>query len=309
MAALAAALTLGPAFDRPHPAGAQADQVVHVGASSFEANAGAYYANEMGFFKRVGLNVDVQPYNNGAAIAAAVAGGSLQIGVGNPLPLVIAHERGLTFVIIAPGTLYDAKTNPQNCVVAPNSPLRTAKDLEGTTVAVTGLQSLDPLGLLSWVDRHGGDSHRVKLVELPQTLMGDAVADGRVAAAVMADPALSAAIAAGKVRGFSRCYDALGDHFFVSLWFSMREWAQKNPDVVRRFRIAIDQAGEWATRNPEAAAGLLRKCLRISEERAHEVHARSIDPIFVQPIIDAAVKYKVIDRPMDAREIIWSGRE
>jgi NitT/TauT family transport system substrate-binding protein len=306
-AALAAALVLGPAFAGPQPGDAQTDQVIHVGASSFEANAGAYYALENGFFKQVGLNVDVQPYNNGAAIAAAVAGGSLQIGVGNPLPLAIARERGLNFVIMAPGFLYDAATAPPNCVVAPNSPIHSAKDLEGTTIAVTGLQSLDPLGLLSWIDKNGGDSHKVKLIELPQTLMADAVADGRVAAAVMADPALTAGITSGKVRGLSRCYSALGDHFFVAAWFSTRDWADKNPDVVRRFRIAIDRAGAWATRNPEAAAAVLRKYLRLNEERVHEVHARSLDPAFVQPVIDAAVKYKVLDHPLDAREIMWFG--
>jgi hypothetical protein len=45
--------------------------------------------------------------------------------------------------------------------------------------------------------------------------------------------------------------------------------------------------------------------MNISEDRAHEEHAASIDPAFVQPIIDAAVKYKLLDRPLDAGDIIW----
>ena len=291
----------------PHSAGAQTGQVIKIGAGAFEANAGAYYAQENGFFKQVGLNVEIQAFNGGGAIAAAVIGGSLQIGVANPLPIAAAHEKGLDFVIIAPGSLYDIASTPPNLMVAPNSPIRTGKDLEGSTVAVTSLQGLDPLGVMEWIDKTGGDSHKVKLVELPQTLMGDAVASGRVAVAMMADPAVTAALNAGKVRGLSKSYAYIGNHFFVSCWFSSREWADKNPDLVRRFRIAIDMAGTWATKNPEAAAAILKKYMNISVARAREVHAKTSEPSMVQPVIDAAVKYKYLDRPMDAREIIWIG--
>jgi NitT/TauT family transport system substrate-binding protein len=302
----AAALILVPFVNNAHPAGAQADQVIRVGAGAFEANAGAYYAADNGFFKQVGLNVEIEAYNGGGAIAAAVIGGSLQIGVANPLPVAAAHEKGLDFVIIAPGSLYDLATTPPNLMVTPNSPVRTGKDLEGTTIGVTSLQGLDPLGVMEWIDKNGGDSRRVKLVEIPQTLMGDAVAGGRVAAAVMAEPAVTAALNAGKVRGLSKSYAYIGNHFFVSCWFSSREWADRNPDVIRRFRIAINRAGEWATKNPEAAAAILHKYMNITVARAREVHAKTSEPSMVQPVIDAAVKYKYLDRQMDAREIIWT---
>ena len=306
LASLALLLALTPAFGASAPAGAQADGVIHVGASSFEANAGAYYALDNGFFKQVGLTIDVQPYNGGGAIATAVGGGALQIGIVNPLPVAVAHERGLDFVIIAPGSLYDVDSTPPNLMIAPNSTIRTGKDFDGATIAVTTLQGLDPLGASLWIDQNGGDSHRVKLVELPQTLMADGVASGRVAGAMIADPAATAALKAGKVRGLSKSYALIGNHFFVSCWFANRDWANKNVDVIRRFRIAIDRAGEWATRNPEAAAAILHKYMNITVERAREVHAKSIERSMVQPVIDAAVRYKLLDRPMDARDIIWT---
>jgi NitT/TauT family transport system substrate-binding protein len=276
------------------PGNAQSTQVIHVGASSFEANAGVYYAIENGFFKQVGLNVEAGPYSNGAAIAAAVAGGTLQIGCSNPLPVAVAHERGIDFVIIAPGTLHDTKVDPPNLVIAPNSTIRTGKDFNGTTVSVTALSGLDPLGLLGWVDKHGGDSKTVKLIELPHTLMADAVNSGRVSASLMADPARAEGLAAGKIRSFADSYESIGTRFFVSSWFASRDWADKNADLVKRFRVAIDRAGEWATRNPEAAALVLKKYMSISEARAHEEHARSIDPAFIQPIIDAAARSMIL---------------
>jgi NitT/TauT family transport system substrate-binding protein len=303
-----AVLALAVAFTAPvGRLNAQSDQVIHVGVSSFEANAGAYYAVDNGFFKDEGLDVEVQPFNGGGAIVSAVAGGSLQVGAANPLPIAIARQRGgLDFVIIAPGSLYDQTVNPPNLVVAPNSPIRSGKDFDGTTVAVTSLSGTDPLCALSWIDATGGDSHRVKLTELPQSLMGDAVFNGRVSSATLADPANTAAFDAGKVRRLATCYGAFGKFFFVSSWFAKSEWANRNPDLARRFRAAIDRAGVWATRNPVAAAAILRKYMSITEARAHEVHAKSIDPAMIQPILDLALRYKFLDRKMDARELIWS---
>src|ERR1700722_20549429 len=84
-------------------AGAQSTPVIHLGLAPFEGQAGPYYAQDLGLFKAAGLDIDIQPYNGGAAIVSAIAGGSLQIGGGTPLPLAQARGRGIKVVIIAPG--------------------------------------------------------------------------------------------------------------------------------------------------------------------------------------------------------------
>jgi NitT/TauT family transport system substrate-binding protein len=191
-------------------------------------------------------------------------------------------------------------------VVAPDAKFRNGKDFEGKTIAVTTLQGIERISTLWWIDKNGGDSHLVKLIEVPPTLQAAAVSSGRVAGAILADPALTNAITSGQVRGFARVYGAIGDHFFLSAWFANRSWADKNPNVVRRFRIAIDRAGDWATRNPLAAAGILHKYLGLTVDQAHEVHAKSLERSMLQPIIDGAVKYGLLAQPMDAREMFWT---
>src|ERR1700760_1101069 len=79
---------------------AQTTSVIHVGLAPFEGQAGPYYAQDLGLFKAAGLDVDIQQFNSGAAIVAAIVGGSLQIGGGNPLPLAQARARGLKIVLI-----------------------------------------------------------------------------------------------------------------------------------------------------------------------------------------------------------------
>jgi NitT/TauT family transport system substrate-binding protein len=300
-------VALGAARSGVGTAGAQ-EQVIKVGISAFEAHADVYYAQELGLFKRAGLNIDISQYQGGSAIVAAIAGGALQIGAGNPLPLAQARQRGIKVVLIAPGYLYDTYSVPpiDGLCVGVNSPIRSAKDLNGKTIAVTGVRGLDQIAAFLWIDTHGGDSTTVKVVEFPQSVMAEAVADGRVDAAMIGDPALSAGIDTGKVRLFAKAYDAIAKRFTPASWFSSEDWANKNPTIVRKFEAAINEGSRWAVKNPEAAATVLQKYMKVTFTKAHEYHARTLDPAFVQPLLDAAAKYKIIE-PMKAAEIIWRG--
>jgi NitT/TauT family transport system substrate-binding protein len=286
---------------------AQTTPVIHVGLSPFEGQAGPYYAQDLGLFKAAGLNVEIQPYNGGAAIVSAIAGGSLQIGGGTPLPLAQARAHGIKIVLIAPGYIYDYKApSPIDAlVVAVNSPLRNAKELNGKTIAVTALRGLDEIAVDSWMDKNGGDSRSIKFTEIPQSAMADAVASGRVDAAQLGDPTLSAALDGGKIRILAKSYDAISNRLFGSVWFASEEWAAQNPEVVRKFAAAINQAAAWATRNPVEAAAVLQKYLKANYPRAHEYHARTLDPAFIQPMLDAALRYKLLTSPVTAGELIF----
>ncbi len=157
----------------------------------------------------------------------------------------------------------------------------------------------------TWLDAHGGDSHSVKYTEFPQNAMADAVAAGRVDAAEIGDPALSGALEAGKVRILAKAYDSIANRIFGSVWFASEDWATQHPDDVRKFAAAINQAAAWATRNPVAAAKVLQKYMKVTYSTAHEYHGRTLDPAFIQPVLDAVVRYKLLTTPMSANDLIF----
>jgi NitT/TauT family transport system substrate-binding protein len=298
-------LAFGVVFGTGHRAIAQ-EPVIHVAVSAFEAQADAYYAQDLGLFKRAGLNIDVQQYQGGEAIVAGIVSGALQIGAGNPLPLASAHEHGFGVVLIAPGTINDSSLSPvSGLIVAVNSPLRGGKDLNGKTIAVNTLHSVDQIAVELWVDKTGGNSKTLKFVELPNVTMADAAADGRIDAAMSADPGYSLGLANGRVRMLAIANDAIAKRFMISAYFATRAWADHNPDATRKFAAAINEAAAWATKNPEAAALVLNKYMRLTNARAHERHARTLDPVLLQPLIDAAVRYGRLTQPLDVRDIIW----
>jgi NitT/TauT family transport system substrate-binding protein len=287
-------------------AAAQTEDVIHIGSSPFEAAADAYYAQEGGFFERNGLKTTTQVIPNGAATLSAVVGGTLQIGLANTLNLAQARLRGLKVSFIAPDYMYARDDPPgSQLVVAASSSIRSAKDLDGKTIAITSNPSIDGIAVDSWMAANGGNVDSVKFVETPPSLMGAAVTSGRVDAALIGQPALQAALDGGSVRALARPYDAVGARVMVTGYMTTDEWAAKHPDEVRRFQVAINQAATWAVKNPEDAAGVLFKYLKIQLPRVHEYHPRSLDPVLIQPMLDGAYRFKMIERPMKAAEIIW----
>jgi NitT/TauT family transport system substrate-binding protein len=284
---------------------AQEQPVIHVALSSFEAQANVYYAQDLGLLKKAGLNVDIQQVSGSAAIVAGIVSGTLQIGTGSALPVEIAHERGFDVVFVAPGTMSDIAQITSGMVVAANSPLHTAKDLTGKSVGVNALQSVDQIEVEAWTDKNGGDSRTLKFVEVPPSLIVDALESGRIDVAEMADPNWTMALTSGRVRSFAYGIDAIAKRFMVTAWFATRQWANANPEALHKFADALNQASAWAVKNPEAAAAVLRKYLHTTTTVAHEHHARSLDPALLQPLADQAYKYGTLPRPLNVREMIW----
>ena len=102
--ATVAALVLG-AAGAP-PATAQQPPVLRVATTPIDIGGQVLWAKEEGFLKKAGVDAEITLINNGAAIAAAVASGAVDIGQANLVSLATAHERGLPFVLIAPGGFY-----------------------------------------------------------------------------------------------------------------------------------------------------------------------------------------------------------
>lgn len=285
---------------------AQTLPTVRVMAGMTETSADAYYAQEMGFFRRAGLNVELQQGRSGNVAAAAVASNAVEIADGNIISIAQGRVRGLPFVAIAPGQNYDTSDPLAVLAVLPNSTYRTAKDLNGTTLGIISVGSIADLGVKVWLERNGGDIASIKLVELTPAEMVPALEQGRVSAAVVSDPQLSAE--RSRIRVIGKLYDAIAPRFMLTLWFTTSEWAAKNPDLVRRFAEALNAADEWADKNVPQAEAVMEKWLKTKVTHMKHFHSKTLEPAMVQPLLDDAAKYKIIPRPLNMTEFVWSGK-
>lgn len=292
------------------PRRAWADGPVRVMTLPIDQGAQAFYAQDLGMFKRAGLDTQVAITNFGTQVAAAVAGGSIEIGQSNIISLAAAHERGLPFALIAAAGLYSSAKPTSMMLVEKNSPLKTAKDLSGKTVAVNGLKSITQISVQAWADQNGGDSQQIKFVEMPFVEMEPALASGRIDMALFADPDATSALAAGRTRAFGKAFDAIGKQFLIGGWFAKTDWIAANPDTVRKFVAAMREAAQWGNKpaNFKDSAAILEKYTKVAVGNANRVaYGERLDPALIQPCIDVAAKYGVLKASFPAAQIISPG--
>jgi len=299
-ALLALALTLLPI------AGPAQDAALKVATIPIDAGAEAFYAQEQGFFKKAGLDVTIEQITNGPAIAAAVASGAVDVGFSNLVSLAIAFKRGVPITLIAPAGMYSAKAPTTTCVVATNSPIKTARDLNGKVFATNGLKNIGEFAARAWIDKNGGDSATVKFVEMPFPDMAGALAQGRVDAAIMAEPTMTES--KGQTRFLSNCYDGIGSAYMIGAYFATTAWVAAHPDLARKFAAALRETAAWANKNPQASAVILARVAKmdpaIAAKMYRSVYPERLDPATIQPVIDVTAKYGALPATFPAADMI-----
>lgn len=265
-----------------------------------------YYALDQGFFRRAGLDVDVQLFSGGARVTTAIVAGAVDVGITNPISVANALDHGVGLTFIAGGVLYNR--NAIALCVAADSPLRSARDLNGKTIGATALQDSNTLQVQAWVDQNGGDSTMLQFVEIPFSAMPAAIARGSVAAAPIAEPALGPALRDGTLRIFAHAMDVYGKNFLIGGWAARTEWIVQNADLARRFTAAIYAAGRWGNAHQDETALTLAKYAKIDLSVVRSMQRQRctdrLTPDMMQACLDLGYKYKYFSRPLQASELI-----
>lgn len=285
---------------------AQSSPLVRVVTAPTDMGAQVFYAQDLGLFKQAGLDVQISTIPNGAATLAAIASGADDIGQTNIVSLAVAHERRLPFVIVAPAGVYSSKNPTTMLAVLKNSPLHTAKDLNGKIIAVPGVRSLTDIATEAWVDENGGDGASLKFVEIPFSLVVPALQSARVDAAVLSDPFLGVALANGTAREVAPILDAVGDTFLLAAYISTDDFARTHPELIRRFAAVMSATARWANTHQRESAQILERWTKqkLLGAAARVTYADQLRTELVQPLIDTSAKYGVLKSSFPASELL-----
>jgi NitT/TauT family transport system substrate-binding protein len=250
----------------------------------------------------------MQTMQNGASIAAAVAGGTLDVGFADTISIASAHARGLPFIFLAPGLLNGYAAPTLALMVSGTGPIHGPKDLNGKTIAVNGINNITMIPFEAWIDRSGGDSKTVKWIELPIPAADDAVVGGKVDGATIGEPFITFGVDKG-LRALYVDKNAIASRYVLSGFMTTKDWVAKNPAVAAKFIAAIKEAGQWANANPAASAVILAKYTKIPlpvvERMKRGQYADTLLVSDYQPVIDAAAKYGVLPKAFPATEFFY----
>jgi NitT/TauT family transport system substrate-binding protein len=280
---------------------------IRVGVGAADAYAEGFYAMEKGFFSKAQLDVELVLSGSGGNNATLVAGNALEIGISNTVNLAVAIAHGAPFTIVAGGGLYTAKAPTTAVVVAKDSPVKTARDLVGKTVAVTALKDLTEVGVRAWLDRNGVDSKSVRFVESQMALMPPALGRGTYDAALIGEPYLSVDVGSS-LRILGDAYAVLAPQFLISNFFTTTGYFKANTALIRRFVATIYDTARWANANHTESGQIFLKAAKFDPATLAKMgrceYATSLDPRYIDPILTAMYKYEAIDKKLTSADLV-----
>ena len=300
---LGAAASFGAAGAR-----ASAADTVRFASIPIDGGAQAWYAQSLGFFQNAGISADIASISNGSAITAGVVGGTIDVGYSALLTLAAAHEKGVPISVIAPAGNYLKQAPISTLMVPVDSPAKTAKDLNGKTIAVNGIKNITQLATEAWSDQNGGDWKSLNFVEMGFPEMPAALAAHRVDAAFVTEPIVSSALRGGLARNIGTPYDAIAPVFTISAWFVTGAWSKANPALVRRLSAVFRQASVWAnTHDAESAqilSGITKLPLAVVGGMTRSRFPETVTAKSLQPTIDSAARYGLLAKAFPAADLI-----
>ncbi|HXF35232.1 MAG TPA: ABC transporter substrate-binding protein [Candidatus Acidoferrales bacterium] len=288
---------------------AQETPAVTIAASTFDSTTTGLYAVKAGLFKKAGLNVTFVPMNP-SAILPAVAGGTIQIANSNLLNVIEAHARHVPFTVVAPSAMFnDSDVNGYvGLVVSKDSTARTGRDFNGKTLAVPSINDLNTIASKAWIDKNGGDSSSVHYIEMPPTAALPAVTAGRVDATILTTPFLMQAVDGGSVRVVTDAYTAISKQYLGLGWFTTEDFAAKNRDVIERFVRVMHDAAVYCNAHQAQTSDMMAELAKqdptVVRRMKRVLFAQYLTAPLIQPLVDVAAKYKVIDASFNAQELI-----
>jgi ABC-type nitrate/sulfonate/bicarbonate transport system substrate-binding protein len=223
------------------------------------------FADALGYLKEKGIEIQSMGFSQGGPEnIVGVNTGSVDIG-GAATPAVInAVASGAPIIGVLPNG-GESKTTNSKFFVLTDSPIKTAKDLKGKTIAVNTLGAhLDYL-VREYLKQHHMMSSDVQLVVVPGPQLDQVLRHKQVD--VVATGTMWQTTFAGRIEGEGGVrvlftgYDVLGP-IALDANVMKKSFIEQHPQVVRDFVTASAKAADWTEAHPNQARQILAEIFK-----------------------------------------------
>jgi ABC-type nitrate/sulfonate/bicarbonate transport system substrate-binding protein len=314
MHGLAAAALLGAALMLQAPARA-ADSVSIGTVGSASANIWPVFIGvKKGFFEAEGVKVDIIYVQSSANLVQQLAAGSLDITMSTGLvdPIRAAGQK-------APLAIVRLEVQAPPYALLSKAAIKDMKDLKGKVISLGGPKDITKIYVERMLKPHGVNPGEFDMVFAGATsARASALQAGAVDAAILLPPFNFHAIAAG--------FNELGltVDYAPELPFSgtvvNRNWAAKNPDVLKRILAAHIKSVAWFydPKNRVEAVAMMAEASKIKTEDVEKSYDFFVKGKFFEPtgvlsrkklnaLIAAMQELNDLPKPFDADQVLLAG--
>jgi len=245
--------------------GAAAAQNVKIGTVIWIGYGPYYVADQLDLFKKSGLKVTMQIFNDPALIPPAITGGSVDGGMVTYDQVISAVGKGSSMKVVMPIDY----SNGGDAIVATKD-IATIAQFKGQKIAFNPLSPSDFL-LSHALQTHKLTEKDIQPVNMPPEGVPAGMASGGVKIGVTYEPAVSEIVAMGEGKRFHVVYsskDAPG--LITDVLVFKSEYTKKNPAVVKALIQGYVDGLAYMKKNPAGAAKLIGKVMGISDKEVME---------------------------------------
>ncbi|MGY5885940.1 ABC transporter substrate-binding protein [Modestobacter lacusdianchii] len=244
---------------------------VTVGYNPASQFAPMFVGMDQGIFEEHGVELELVPQTDVAAIISGVASGQYDFGFATVVHVINARANNIPIKAVATPDGQQATEEADdmgNALVAgPDSGITDAGDLEGKTLGVIGLASLNTLAAQELADQAGVDPTSMQLVQMPFGQMPAALAAGDIDAAVVQSPFIAEAVASGSTVIAKPNVELFADSA-VGLFTTSEQKIAEDEEVVRGFAEAMVESQRYAAEHVDEARQTLVEHLGLTPEAA-----------------------------------------
>lgn len=275
--------------------------------------ASVHIAIKKGYFKEEGLEIEPVIIQGGAAAIPGLISGSIDITFGNWVSYFAAESQGAAkdkggLKLISDG--YQAKSDMFVIVAAPDSGIKSPKDLDGKTIAINTYKNIAELTAKATLEANDVDPSKVKFKELGFPDMEAAVKNKSVDAAFMVEPFIARS---HRGSGFTTVLDAASGptkDIPIGGYATTGDFASKNPNSVAAFQRAMAK-GQKEAQDRSVVEPVLQDYAKIDKDTATLVHfgeyPTSLESSRLQRVADLMLTYQLLKEKFDVTPMIVSG--
>jgi ABC-type nitrate/sulfonate/bicarbonate transport system substrate-binding protein len=124
----------------------------------------------------------------------------------------------------------------------------------------------------------------------------------------MSEPYVTQNVKSGKARLLAITLQAIAPQWLIAVYMSTLDFVAKNRDVVLRFQKAMAQSAIYCNAHRAETVPMMAQYTGLDPAILSQITRAYAPPTLdardMQPIINVAARYKLIEKAFDARELI-----
>ena len=285
------------------------EKVLRVAAQSYPLYSPINVAYELGFFDEefdaIGASYTWTEFASGPLVNEAVAAGEGDVGFMADLPAIIARSSGQDIQIVS-----GVSTGERSLavLVRADSDIQDIKDLKGKQIAYAfGSYAQHLLSLV--LDQAGLGFDDVESINLGAADSPAALANGDVDAIVIWEQFITKLTEEGTAKVL---IDGTGIKKSNMVLYSVKDFAEENPELIEAFIKATDRGAKYISENPKEAAAILAERYNVTEDEMikifgnfnFSVSLNDDDIKEITTVADYAYEAGIIANPVDGNAFI-----